>query len=88
MVKASLSVAVMPAAVVLAVVVAAVNSSGVMDELSGQQRQHDHGEHDQLARSLFLIHAPYPLLFLSSNFCLGCSTYLYHLHAGNASLPS
>lgn len=30
----------MPAAVVLAVVVAAVNSSGVMDELSGQQRQH------------------------------------------------
>ena len=38
--QASLSVAVMPAAVVLAVVVAAVNSSGVMDELSGQQRQH------------------------------------------------
>ena len=30
----------MPAAVVLTVVVAAVNSSGVMDELSGQQRQH------------------------------------------------
>ena len=38
--QASLSVAVMPAAVVLTVVVAAVNSSGVMDELSGQQRQH------------------------------------------------
>ena len=38
--QASLSVAVMPAAVVFAVVVAAVNSSGVMDELSGQQRQH------------------------------------------------
>ena len=33
--QASLSVAVMPAAVVLTVVVAAVNSSGVMDELSG-----------------------------------------------------
>ena len=38
--QASLPVGVMPAAVVLTVVVAAVNSGGVMDELSGQQRQH------------------------------------------------